>query len=121
MAKQRRWAEIMMQQYRTTPSQRDMLTAQARAYLAARPAPNRRRKPTRSVLESAPLPPVKRRPMPSGLQQQYGLSALAREAHRRGTTYGKLVSRLSAEEQDEIVRAYAAEKMLKRRGGRSHD
>lgn len=52
------------------------------------------------------------------MQRTYGLAALGREARRRGTTYGKLVARLSAEEQDEIVKQYADEQERKKRCGR---
>lgn len=96
------------------PSWKDEIAAKARKLLEVRAA--ERKKPERRAPASiAAVLPVKHRAMPSGLQQQYGLAALTKEAHRRGTTYGKLVSRLSVEEQDEIVRAYAEEKQQRRR------
>lgn len=34
------------------------------------------------------------------------LEALAAEAHKRGTTYGKLAARLTEEEKQQIIQAY---------------
>lgn len=45
------------------------------------------------------------------------LSALAREAKRRGTSYGLLVANTTGQEQAEIIRDYCAEK--RRKGRRS--
>lgn len=68
---------------------------------------------------TAPKPePPKHRPLPSSTMRQYGIAALGREARRRGTTYGKLCSKLTAAEQEEIVREYYEEMMLEWRGGK---
>lgn len=115
MGKKNNWQGSMMREYHIQhhiPPTKDKIAAQALAALAARDAARRQERST-----PKPVQP-KRKPMPSGMMQQYGLAALGREARRRGTTYGKLCSKLSAEEQEAIVSAYAEEQMLKRRGGR---
>lgn len=43
------------------------------------------------------------------------LSALAREARRRGTSYGLLVANTTRRERDEIIRDYCVEKRRKGR------
>lgn len=121
MAKSKRNSVLMREhhmQHHIPPSQRDVLTAQARAVLAARDAERNQRKQTKPT----PKPELpKHRPLPSSTMRQYGIAALGREARRRGTTYGKLCSLLSREEQEEIVGAFADEQRLKRRGGGRHE
>lgn len=45
------------------------------------------------------------------------LSALAREAKRRGVSYGNLVASTTERERTEIIRDYCAEKRRKRKKG----
>ena len=45
------------------------------------------------------------------------LSALAREAKRRGVSYGHLVASTTERERAEIIRDYCAEKRRKRKKG----
>lgn len=119
MAKSKRHDVLMREhhiQHHIPPSPCDTLAAQARAVLAARDAERNQRKQTKPKPE-----PPKHRPLPSSTMRQYGIAALGREARRRGTTYGKLCSLLSREEQEEIVGAFADEQRLKRRGGGRHE
>ena len=54
--------------------------------------------------------------MPDGCTEAEALSAMVREAKRRGISYGQLVANTTERERAEVIRDYCVERRKKRHG-----